>query len=128
MVSQAWKLRWGRVAFGLALVPALAVVNVAPAQTGTPSSSFAAVRDADPAAGKPASAESEEAVRSLVKQGRDALKGGEPVPLITPAIGASSASQLLDYRGTLNDHFAPGMRQYSDHGRADRATLRHRSA
>src|SRR5205085_4077971 len=76
MVSQAWKLRWGRVAFGLALVPALAVVNVAPAQTGTPSSSFAAVRDADPAAGKP-SADAEEAVRSLVKQGRDALKAGD---------------------------------------------------
>jgi len=51
MVSQAWEgFGGGRVAFGLALVPALAVVNVAPAQTGSPSSSFAAVRDADPAA------------------------------------------------------------------------------
>src|SRR5256885_16881668 len=59
------------------MAPALTWMNAATAQPGPPSSPSAALRDAEPAAGKPASADAEEAARSLVKQGREALKAGD---------------------------------------------------
>src|SRR5205085_1539926 len=94
MVSQARKLRWGRMAFGLALVPALAVVNVAPAQTGPAASSFAADRGPDPAAGKPSADAKPAAAKSAAAKPAAPVKAADRYALVKQARADFDAGKL----------------------------------
>lgn len=71
MVSRTSKPKWGRIAIGLAILPAVsAMENRIWAQTATAPAQFTAVRDAAP----PKDAD---AARQLMKKGRAALQAGD---------------------------------------------------